>query len=94
MEASGMMTEFSCIVIRGIPDYADSHKNDHWRYYAAATAAACAKSYFHISTPTTSSRLSRARRSHLTMNLEPATFSMELGFSIQVLGFFFLLTGI
>ncbi|KAM6517779.1 hypothetical protein FSOLCH5_006547 [Fusarium solani] len=43
MEAAGMMTEFSCIVIRGISDYADSHKNDHWHYYAAATAAACAK---------------------------------------------------
>ncbi|KAM6513564.1 hypothetical protein FALCPG4_015957 [Fusarium falciforme] len=43
MEAAGMMTEFTCIVIRGISDYADSHKNDHWRYYAAATAAACAK---------------------------------------------------
>jgi nucleoside phosphorylase len=43
MEAAGMMTEFPCIVIRGISDYADSHKNDHWHYYAAAAAAACAK---------------------------------------------------
>ncbi|KAJ3453287.1 hypothetical protein MRS44_017534 [Fusarium solani] len=43
MEAVGMITESSCIVIRGISDYADSHKNDHWHYYAAATAAACAK---------------------------------------------------
>ncbi|KAJ4248094.1 hypothetical protein NW762_012864 [Fusarium torreyae] len=43
MEAAGMMTEFSCIVIRGISDYADTHKNDQWHFYAAATAAACAK---------------------------------------------------
>ncbi|KAK2052001.1 purine and uridine phosphorylase [Colletotrichum caudatum] len=43
MEAAGLMTEFSCIVIRGISDYADSHKNDDWHRYAAATAAACTK---------------------------------------------------
>ncbi|KAF3798540.1 hypothetical protein GCG54_00015244 [Colletotrichum gloeosporioides] len=43
MEAAGLMTEFPCIVIRGISDYADSHKNDDWQYYAAATAAACTK---------------------------------------------------
>ncbi|KAK8117685.1 PFS domain-containing protein [Apiospora kogelbergensis] len=43
MEAAGLMTEFSCIVIRGISDYADSHKNDDWQHAAAATAAACAK---------------------------------------------------
>lgn len=43
MEAAGLMTEFECLVIRGISDYADSHKNDCWHYYAAAAAAACAK---------------------------------------------------
>jgi nucleoside phosphorylase len=43
MEAAGIATEFSCIVIRGISDYADSHKNNGWQRYAAATAAASAK---------------------------------------------------
>ncbi|KAM6483943.1 nucleoside phosphorylase domain-containing protein [Trichoderma sp. SZMC 28011] len=43
MEAAGLMTEYSCLVIRGISDYADSHKNDSWQYYAAAAAAACTK---------------------------------------------------
>ncbi|KAI1198758.1 nucleoside phosphorylase domain-containing protein [Nemania serpens] len=43
MEAAGLMTEFPSIVIRGISDYADSHKNNSWQHYAAATAAACAK---------------------------------------------------
>lgn len=28
MEAAGLMNDFPCIVIRGICDYADSHKND------------------------------------------------------------------
>src|SRR5271155_5271618 len=43
MEAAGLVNEFPCIVIRGICDYADSHKNDVWQKYAAATAAAFAK---------------------------------------------------
>ncbi|KDN72344.1 hypothetical protein CSUB01_00027 [Colletotrichum sublineola] len=40
MEAAGLMDEFPCLVIRGICDYADSHKNDQWQQYASATAAA------------------------------------------------------
>ncbi|CEN59858.1 Putative Ankyrin repeat protein [Aspergillus calidoustus] len=32
-----------CLVIPGICDYADSHKNDEWHNYAAATAAAYTK---------------------------------------------------
>jgi nucleoside phosphorylase len=43
MEAAGLMDNFNCIVIRGICDYADTHKNDQWQGYAAATAAAYAK---------------------------------------------------
>ncbi|EEU37993.1 uncharacterized protein NECHADRAFT_48275 [Fusarium vanettenii 77-13-4] len=42
MEAAGLMNTFPCLVIRGICDYADSHKNDSWQRYAAATAAAFA----------------------------------------------------
>ena len=30
------MNEFPCLVIRGICDYADCHKNDVWQEYAAA----------------------------------------------------------
>jgi nucleoside phosphorylase len=43
MEAAGLMNEFPCVVIRGICDYADSHKIKLWQEYAAATAAAYAK---------------------------------------------------
>ena len=43
MEAAGLMNSFPCLVVRGICDYADSHKNDRWQPYAAATAAAFAK---------------------------------------------------
>ncbi|KAF5688598.1 monocarboxylate transporter [Fusarium denticulatum] len=44
MEAAGLLAaNLPCLVIRGISDYAYSHKNDHWREYAAATAAAYTK---------------------------------------------------
>ncbi|KAJ5430460.1 hypothetical protein N7491_007476 [Penicillium cf. griseofulvum] len=43
MEAAGLMDNFPCIVIRGICDYADSHKNKRWQRYAAGCAAAYAK---------------------------------------------------
>ncbi|PIG87320.1 hypothetical protein AARAC_011903 [Aspergillus arachidicola] len=45
MEAAGLMnTNFPCLVIRGVSDYADSHKNDVWKKYAAASAAEYARS--------------------------------------------------
>ncbi|KAM0558099.1 hypothetical protein ACHAPJ_005266 [Fusarium lateritium] len=43
MEAAGLMNHFQCVVIRGICDYSDSHKNDDWQEYAAMAAAAYAK---------------------------------------------------
>jgi len=43
MEAAGLINNFPCIVIRGICDYADSHKNKDWQEHAAAVAAAFAK---------------------------------------------------
>ncbi|KAH6958716.1 hypothetical protein DER45DRAFT_603215 [Fusarium avenaceum] len=43
MEAAGLMSHFPCIVIRGICDYSDSHKNEKWQGFAAMVAAAYAK---------------------------------------------------
>lgn len=43
MEAAGLMDGLSCLVIRGICDYSDSHKNKIWQDYAAAVAAAYTK---------------------------------------------------
>ena len=43
MEAAGVINQFPFLVIRGICDYADSHKNETWQGYAAMTAAAYAK---------------------------------------------------
>lgn len=43
MEAAGLMNGLDCLVIRGICDYSDSHKNKRWQPYAAAASAAYAK---------------------------------------------------
>ena len=47
-EAAGLMDNFPCVVIRGICDYSDTHKNDLWQGYASATAAAYAKELLTI----------------------------------------------
>ncbi|KAH0277547.1 Lipoxygenase, partial [Aureobasidium melanogenum] len=47
MEAAGL-DAFPCLVIRGISDYADTHKNNDWHAYAAASAAAYAKELLSI----------------------------------------------
>ncbi|KAF3920152.1 hypothetical protein AA313_de0203665 [Arthrobotrys entomopaga] len=43
MEAAGLMNDFPCLVIRGICDYSDGHKNKRWQPYAALVAATYAK---------------------------------------------------
>jgi nucleoside phosphorylase len=43
MEAAGLMNHFPCLVIRGICDYSDTHKNKEWQGYAALAAAAYTK---------------------------------------------------
>lgn len=45
-EAAGALADFPCIVIRGISDYCDSHKNDQWHGYAATAAAAYSRQHF------------------------------------------------
>ncbi|KAH6609101.1 hypothetical protein Trco_002447 [Trichoderma cornu-damae] len=62
MEAAGLMNDFPCIVIRGICDYADSHKNKRWQNYAAAVAAACAKAYLTVVPASDVDKLQRVQR--------------------------------
>ncbi|PVH92335.1 kinase-like protein [Periconia macrospinosa] len=51
MEAAGLMNSFPCLAIRGICDYADSHKNKKWQPYAAGIAAAYAKEVLSVIPP-------------------------------------------
>ncbi|KAF7174380.1 hypothetical protein CNMCM5623_007084 [Aspergillus felis] len=73
MEAAGLMNNFPCLVIRGICDYADSHKNKEWQGYAAAVAAAYAKELLSVveadqlnSTPTARNTRSEAQKSQVS----------------------------
>ncbi|KAK0717828.1 nucleoside phosphorylase domain-containing protein, partial [Lasiosphaeria miniovina] len=43
VETAGVMDLFPCLAVRGISNYADSHKNGLWEGYASAAAAAYAK---------------------------------------------------
>ncbi len=43
MEGAGAWDEVPCLVVKGVCDYADSHKNKEWQPFAAATAAAVMK---------------------------------------------------
>ncbi|KAB2571395.1 uncharacterized protein LTHEOB_6361 [Lasiodiplodia theobromae] len=52
MEAAGLMNHFPCLVVRGICDYSDSHKNKRWQGYAAMMAAAYTKSLLKRIAPT------------------------------------------
>ena len=57
MEAAGVIDQTHCLVIRGIADYADSHKNEIWQPYAAATAAAFAREMLLIIPPSAVARM-------------------------------------
>ncbi|KAI0410230.1 purine and uridine phosphorylase [Xylaria grammica] len=52
MEGAGAWDEVPCIIIKGICDYADSHKNKQWQPFAAATAASVMKAVLGRYAPT------------------------------------------
>jgi len=43
MEGASIWDKVPCVVVKGISDYANSHKNKVWQPFAAATAAAVSK---------------------------------------------------
>jgi hypothetical protein len=43
----------NCLVICGIADYTDSHKDTKWKAYAGATAAAVAREHLYVRAPGT-----------------------------------------
>lgn len=45
MEGAGAWEVLATIVVKGVVDYADSHKSKRWRGYPAARAALCAKAF-------------------------------------------------
>lgn len=52
MEGAGVWNNISCIIIKGVCDYADSHKNKAWQAYVAVTGATTAKAFLEYWDPT------------------------------------------
>ncbi|KAF7166132.1 hypothetical protein CNMCM5623_010009 [Aspergillus felis] len=77
MEAAGLMDNFPCLVIRGISDYADSHKTKRWQGYASLTAAAYTKELLgviHTQQVVETPMITSAGESHMV----PAPFQRKL----------------
>ncbi|KAK3947941.1 hypothetical protein QBC32DRAFT_269854 [Pseudoneurospora amorphoporcata] len=71
MEGAGVWDVLPCLVIKGVCDYADSHKNKGWQGYAAATAASVAKAFLNRYQGT--GKISRNASEHQTIPT-PAPF--------------------
>ncbi|PGH14636.1 hypothetical protein AJ79_02971 [Helicocarpus griseus UAMH5409] len=61
-KAAGLVNHFPCLVIRGICNYSDSHKNEEWQGYAAMAASAYAKDLLCRIPPLEGSKLKRRLR--------------------------------
>ncbi|KAL4922789.1 putative kinesin light chain [Aspergillus aurantiobrunneus] len=51
MEGAGVWDNVPCIIIKGVCDYADSHKSKVWQAYSAATGASVAKAFLEYWMP-------------------------------------------
>ncbi|KAF3931056.1 hypothetical protein ABW20_dc0105124 [Dactylellina cionopaga] len=83
MEAAGLMDHFPCLVIRGICDYSDSHKNKRWQPYAALTAAAYAKELLYEMAPQGATSPSTSLRSTSPQSIFSQQLSLQSSSSLQ-----------
>ncbi|RAH46266.1 Pfs, NB-ARC and TPR domain protein [Aspergillus brunneoviolaceus CBS 621.78] len=51
MEGTGVWDNVPCVIIKGVDNYADSHKGKVWQAYAAATGASVAKAFLEYWMP-------------------------------------------
>lgn len=82
MEAAGLMNNYPCLVIRGICDYADSHKNKEWQGYAAAVAAAYAKELLSVTPVIRVDETRTARDTLFDPDVATASYSKDLSRSV------------
>ncbi|KAL6232292.1 hypothetical protein BDW75DRAFT_232903 [Aspergillus navahoensis] len=61
MEGAGVWDNIPCIIIKGVCDYADSHKSKLWQAYAAATGASVAKAFLEYWMPAKHEGASKTR---------------------------------
>ncbi|TWU73603.1 hypothetical protein ED733_000634 [Metarhizium rileyi] len=77
-EAAGALADFQCLVIRGISNYCDSHKNDMWQGFAAAAAAAYARQLFYHLPIQVKRNNFRHRKLHAPAVYQPTEYLAEV----------------
>jgi nucleoside phosphorylase len=77
MEAAGLMNSFPCLVIRGVCDYADSHKHKKWQPYAAGAAAAYAKELLSVIPLKVTTRTAEKSHQEVKEEIVPADKSAQ-----------------
>ena len=82
MEAAGLMNTFPCIVIRGICDYSDSHKQKSWQRFAAGTAAAYARELLSA-IPTSDLRRAPTVNEHIRSSTRGTTLRQPIDYMSQ-----------
>ncbi|KAL4910451.1 hypothetical protein BDW74DRAFT_52028 [Aspergillus multicolor] len=78
MEAAGLMNQIPCLVVRGICDYSDSHKNKNWQGYAALTASAYSKVLLSTLKPRTVNYISNLNKGEMTVEKKACLASLFL----------------
>ena len=89
MEGAGICDTLHCLIIKGVCDYADSHKDKKWQGYAAATAASCTKAFLEVLSATMKEGMPLATtdyKHHLhNSDLSKMNRFLELGRGFQVI---------
>ncbi|KAK1839638.1 Nephrocystin-3-like protein 2 [Colletotrichum chrysophilum] len=75
MEGAGVWEEIPCIIVKGVCDYADSHKNKLWQDFAAITAASVTRALLerYASRTTRTSYPSSVNSASAVFTLAPIT---------------------
>ncbi|OLN96972.1 Nephrocystin-3-like protein 2 [Colletotrichum chlorophyti] len=75
MEGAGVWEEIPCIIVKGVCDYADSHKNKSWQDFAAAIAASATKALIeqYVSTIAKTSYMSSVDSTSAMFTLAPVS---------------------
>ncbi|KAG7402978.1 Kinesin light chain [Fusarium oxysporum f. sp. rapae] len=77
MEGAGVWDEVPCIVVKGVCDYADSHKHKEWQNFAAATAASTSKAILECYIQTDKARDGAARPSRSNRPFSTVPFAPD-----------------
>ncbi|KAM6516644.1 hypothetical protein FALCPG4_014822 [Fusarium falciforme] len=77
MEGAGVWDEVPCIVVKGVCDYADSHKHKGWQNFAAATAASASKAILERYILTDKAHLASAGEDGRSGNASAASTSQQ-----------------